>query len=171
MEQQLYQLKRSSAFVSATLMPLSALYKFHSLEHTRGVVRAARIIGRASQLTAEQLDAVMIAAWFHDIGYVDGVDGHEERSASIAAKMLTVWVATGKKIADVSRSILATRFPQNPNDILGMVLCDADLSHLASARYGVHMSNLRKEQEAALGIKVGLVSTKHRLSKITSLFH
>jgi predicted metal-dependent HD superfamily phosphohydrolase len=74
---------------------ISSSHIFQTLGHTKQVVRAARTIGRASKVTGEPLTTVMIAAWFHDLGYVDGARPHEERSASIAAKML----ATGGRIA------------------------------------------------------------------------
>ena len=155
MEEQSYLIKRSAGFVSATLSGIPASYTFHTLAHTRQVVRATRIIGRASSLYAEQLKAVMIAAWFHDIGYVDGAELHEERSASVALKMLTTWGASSKILEQVERSIMATTITQNPKDILGMVLCDADLAHLGSPHYHMHVMLLRKEQEAMLREKFG----------------
>ena len=110
MEGRSYLLKRSMEFASSALARISASYTFHTLEHTKQVVRAAEIIGRASKFSPQQLDTALIAAWFHDVGYVDGAERHEERSSSIAVKMLTTWGANTKMIADVSRSILATSF-------------------------------------------------------------
>ena len=147
-------LKRSMEFASSALARISASYTFHTLDHTKQVVRAAGIIGRASKFSPQQLDTVLIAAWFHDVGYVDGAERHEERSSSIAVKMLTTWGANTKMIADVSRSILPARLPQNPKDVLGWVLCDANLSYLASAQYELHVSKLGKELEATRGIRL-----------------
>ena len=141
-------LQRSSQFVSAALLPLIDFYAFHNLEHTKGVVRAARAIARASKLTAGQLDVVIIAAWFHDVGYCHGARAHEERSATIARTMLGNWGANGKLIEEVCRAVLATKLPQNPHCIIDMVLCDADLAHLASNQYQLHASRLRTEFEA-----------------------
>ena len=154
MEDQRYLLKRSTQFASAALTRISASYSFHTLAHTKQVVRAARIIGRASKFSPQQMITVLIAAWFHDVGYVDGAEGHEERSSSIAVKMLATWGASTKMIADVSCSILATQLRQNPKDVHGKVLCDADLSYLASAQYELHVSNLGKELEATRGIRL-----------------
>jgi hypothetical protein len=122
---------------------------FQTLGHTKQVVRAAQVIGRASKLTGEPLNTVMIAAWFHDLGYVDGVRHHEERSASIAAKMLATWGGDSKIIEDVSRCVRATKLPQNPKDILSMILCDAVLSQLTSPGDGTHPTWLCSEQEAS----------------------
>jgi len=127
---------------------------FRTLGHTKQVVRASRTIGRASKLTGEPLDTVTIAAWFHDLGHVDGVRHHEERSASIAAKMLATWGANSKIIEDVSRCVRATKLPQNPKDILSMILCDAVVSQLVSPGDGIRASWLRTEQEASPDCKL-----------------
>lgn len=120
-------------------------FVYHNLEHTSDVAKAARIIGDVSRLTDDQLDTVLIAAWLHDIGYVDGWNEHEQRSAATASTLLKEWGASAKKVDDVTRTILATRMPQNPQDIMGEVLCDADLHHLAMDKLKQCSENLRKE--------------------------
>lgn len=120
-------------------------FVYHNLEHTSDVARAAKIIGEVSRLTDDQLDTVLIAAWLHDIGYVDGWNEHEQQSVATASKLLQEWGASAKKIDDVSRTILATRMPQSPQDIMGEVLCDADLHHLATDKLKQCSENLRKE--------------------------
>jgi predicted metal-dependent HD superfamily phosphohydrolase len=147
MEMQSDLVKRSSAFVSEALLPLSSFYAFHNLEHTKGVVRAASIIGRASQLTAVQLETVTIAAWFHDVAYCHGARGHEERSASVAKKMLATWGVSSKMMEDVNWAILSTKLPQSPRCLIDMVLCDADLAHLGSKQYERYASKLKTEFE------------------------
>src|SRR5688572_16149853 len=106
-------------------------FVFHNLQHTKEVASAALEIGTAVHLNDEQLETVMIAAWLHDTGYLKGSINHEKVSAETAVLLLTEWNASQKKIADVQRTILATAMPQQPQDILGQVLCDADLHHLA----------------------------------------
>ena len=91
----------------------------------------------------------MIAAWFHNLGFVDEVRRHEERSASIAAKMLAIWGADNKIIKDVLRCIHATKLPQNPKDILSMILCDAVVSQLTSPGDGMRVTSLFSEQKAS----------------------
>ena len=43
---------------------------YHSFEHTKEVAEAAEKIGKGSGLNDEELEAVIIAAWFHDTGYL-----------------------------------------------------------------------------------------------------
>jgi predicted metal-dependent HD superfamily phosphohydrolase len=147
--------KLSKIFASAMLLrDLPATYSFHNLEHTQSVVRAARLIGRASQLSDEQLDIALIAAWFHDVGYVEGPYEHEQRSAAVAVRMLTHWGADKHKASAVFRTIIATKMPQCPTDIIGMVLCDADLAHLASKDYETKALKLWQELKTTRDIRL-----------------
>lgn len=132
---------------------LPSEYVYHNLQHTSDVAKAAKVIGEASGLNEDQLDSVVIAAWLHDVGYANGWNDHEKNSALTASKLLQSWGATDKKIDDVTRTILATKMPQNPQDILGEVLCDADLSHLATNELWRCSENLRKEMETLKGVQ------------------
>jgi predicted metal-dependent HD superfamily phosphohydrolase len=124
-------------------LPKSCVY--HNLIHTQEVAKAAYEIGTASNLTDEQMETVLISAWLHDIGYLNGPIGHEKESASIAVKLLRDWKASEQKMEDVQRTILATAVPQSPKDIMGEVLCDADLHHLAKADIRERGKKLREE--------------------------
>lgn len=118
---------------------------YHDLEHTQEVVRAAEKIGRASNLTTDQLETVLIAAWFHDTGYYKGMKGHEINSKEVAESFLREEGTSEKKIEEVSGCILATMIPQKPNNIMEEVLCDADLHHVATKEFFKKSELLRKE--------------------------
>ena len=120
-------------------------FVFHNLAHTQEVVDAAIEIGNASNLTEDQLETVLVSAWLHDIGYLKDTTDHEKHSASTAASLLHEWGASHEKTEDVERTILATTMPQNPVDIMGKVLCDADLRHLASGNFRENGNRLREE--------------------------
>lgn len=120
-------------------------YAFHNINHTKKVVKDAETIARACLLNDDEINTVLIAAWLHDTGYKKGAEGHEQRSSENAEKFLKEWGAGNQKIDDVTRTIMATRMPQNPKDIMGEVLCDADLAHLGSEDFQVCGTDLRKE--------------------------
>lgn len=128
-------------------------YVFHNLQHTRDVAAAAEEIGLATKLSSDQLETVMIAAWLHDIGYIQGFTDHEKASAETAVKLLTEWRASEQKIKDVQRTIMATQMPQNPQDAMGEVLCDADLHHLATPDIWDRGRCLRAEFETFKNIR------------------
>lgn len=151
METQDYLLARTKEFVVNTLRRSPGSICYHDLGHTERVVKAAVLIGRSSHLPTGQLNAAMIAAWFHDVDYYHGAMGHEERSALIAKTRLTAWGAGAPFVRDVSQAILATRMPQSPRNEMEMVLCDADLAHLASDTYEAHAALLKEELENGQG--------------------
>jgi predicted metal-dependent HD superfamily phosphohydrolase len=123
--------EKAKAYADERLKKLPGEYVFHNLRHTQEVAQAAEDIGRAMELTEDQLESVVIAAWLHDTGYCQGYEQHEKKSADTARQLLAEWGAHEAKIIEVQRTILATAMPQKPLDLLGEVLCDADMYHLA----------------------------------------
>lgn len=121
--------------------------KFHNFKHAKAVVKACKEIGTASHLSAEDLEVVAFAAWFHDVGYVEGMEGHEERSIEMASSFLREGRYPEEKIAQVAQCIRATKLPQRPNNLLEQVLCDADISHLASKNFPELTELIRVEIE------------------------
>lgn len=91
------------------------------------------------------MEIVELAAWFHDVGYVDRVEGHEERSVELARKFLSDAGYPAEKIDRVIGCIRATRVPQLPSTIEEQVLCDADLLHLGTEEF-FHKGELLKEE-------------------------
>src|SRR6476620_12034244 len=61
---------------------------YHNLDHTLGVVKAAKQIADNYQLDDKGLFIVITAAWFHDIGYLKGAEKHEEKGAKMARVFL-----------------------------------------------------------------------------------
>jgi predicted metal-dependent HD superfamily phosphohydrolase len=120
-------------------------HPYHNFEHTREVAEAAGEIGERSSLSPEEMEAVLIAAWLHDIGYLDNPRDHEAAAADRARVMLENWQAPSKLINQVSDAILATRMPQQPKSLVSQVLCDADLHHLAAPNFIDRADLLRQE--------------------------
>ncbi|HEY9005849.1 Pycsar system effector family protein [Ohtaekwangia sp.] len=139
--------------ILANKLPKTCVY--HNLRHTQEVAKAAQEIGSALHLNDDQMETILIAAWLHDLGYLNGPADHEKESAAIAAKLLRDWNASEKKSEDVQRTILATIMPQSPKDIMGEVLCDADLSHLAKADIRERGLLLRQEIASTKNIHFG----------------
>ena len=129
----------------------SDYFCYHSLEHTKEVVKAAIKIGERSELTAEQVELVILAAWLHDSGYSKGSTDHEKESRNIAREFLQSKGFPEEKIAVIEEAIEATRIPQRPKDIIGEVLCDADMYHLSTNQFINQSLLLKKENEAVHG--------------------
>ena len=120
-------------------------HDFHNIHHTTEVVKAAEFIGGKSELTEDELESVIIAAWLHDIGYEQGSSNHEAVAAEKAKVMLKEAGASVQKVSTVVEAIEATKMPQQPKSIVGKVLCDADLFHLSTEKCDENGLNLRAE--------------------------
>lgn len=139
-------LLKSQKFVEAFLKEnLTKGIYYHDLEHTQEVVKASIEIGAASNLSAEEMETVLIAAWFHDTGYYKGMENHEAASKEVAEDFLRKEGVDEQKIADVTGCILATEIPQHPKNIMEEVLCDADLYHISTKEFFKKSELLRKE--------------------------
>jgi len=130
---------------------LSADHVFHNFSHTHETVEAAKEISAGMKLSDEETEIVILAAWFHDSGFVETCYGHENISAEFAAAFLEENGFTKDKIAKVQGCILATRLPQSPNNVLEEVLCDADMAHLGRKNYLEKCSLLRIEWDIVHG--------------------
>ena len=123
---------------------------FHNLAHTTQVVAATEMLGRSARLSEEDLEVVILAAWFHDTGFCVTCANHEAVSSGMASSFLKLNGYGPDEIRKVVGCILATKLPQTPENILQQILCDADLAHLARPFYWVKNARLRKELEAGL---------------------
>lgn len=103
---------------------------YHSVDHTKDVVQASIEIGIKENLTPDDLEIVQIAAWFHDVGYIEKTEDHEEISAMYASNFLSEENYPSDRIDSVISCILATKVPQCPKNKLEKIICDADLNHL-----------------------------------------
>ena len=108
---------------------------YHNIDHALEVVEAAEMIGHQCEISDEDMETLLIAAWFHDTGYYLGCQDHEEASAKIARKFLQSHHIDKDIIKQVSNCILSTKLPQQPTNLLEEIICDADLFHLSTERF------------------------------------
>jgi predicted metal-dependent HD superfamily phosphohydrolase len=121
-------------------------YVYHNFQHTCAVVEAAEELGEHYELTERDRTVIQLAAWFHDTGYDEGWEDHENRSAHIAANFLREQeLRDPSLIEDVRNAILATRVPQQPQNFLEEIVADADLSHLGDVSYWDRCGRVRQE--------------------------
>lgn len=158
-------LKKSEVFVEDLLSKLPEGYCYHNLEHTREVVAATDEIGRATDLSEEELNTVKIAAWFHDVGYECDSEHHEEESIKIMEEALSKWGAGQSKIREISAIIASTKMPQSPKNTLSKVLCDADMYHLSTDDFRTKSEYLKKELANTFNKKMDSREWQHVTSK------
>lgn len=141
--------RKSSEYVEKYLREnINEQLYYHNFKHLQDVTTAAVDIGQAMNLSKDQLETVIVAAWFHDTGYCKGWENHEITSKNLAAEFLRSQGVNEKKIEEVSGCIIATKMPQRPTNIMERVLCDADLNHIATEEFFAKSEMLRKEISA-----------------------
>lgn len=124
----------------------SATLCFHNIEHILQVVDATKKISAYYKLSEKDNFIVLIAAYFHDVGYYTGPkEGHELRSTEIAENFLQERAVEVDLIQAVKNCIIATRMPQQPKNLLEEIVCDADLFHLGSDGFSERNKLMRKE--------------------------
>jgi predicted metal-dependent HD superfamily phosphohydrolase len=119
-------------------------YIFHDLDHTAQTVAAAKVIGEGFSLGENDMLNLMLATWFHDTGYSDGPDEHENRSCINADHFLRGKVGE-QDLQAILGCIRATKVPQQPQTLLEQIICDADLSHLGMESYWDRTGKFRQE--------------------------
>ncbi|CAN5275970.1 hypothetical protein BH09ACT8_BH09ACT8_57500 [soil metagenome] len=117
--------------------------RYHTVAHLQGVLEA--IDDLASYAT--DLDAVRLAAWYHDAVY-DCRSDDEEQSARLAEHDLAALGLPAGLVAEVARLVRITvEHDPAPGDANGAVLSDADLATLAlpPAEYRRNGAAIREE--------------------------
>ena len=140
-------LNKVEAFVSEEFKkPVWKDFDYHNSSHTLQVVEEVRQLGKLTKLSDTQMFELEIAAWFHDLGYSEGVEGHENISASIAENYLKEHSCPPQTVESVKSLIYAT----NPSftdyqSISQKLIRDADLSNAGLEEFIKWNSKLRKE--------------------------
>lgn len=124
---------------------LNTSFIYHDFKHAHYVVSKIEELLQTSNLTAEEKEIVLLAGWFHDIGYTIDKVKHEDHSITIAKKYLEDHHYDTTKTAQVLACINATKLHEKPNNNLEEIVSDADFAHLADTNYKNISENLRLE--------------------------
>jgi predicted metal-dependent HD superfamily phosphohydrolase len=123
----------------------SETYVYHDLRHTRDVVKAAQTITAYFEIKGADRFIVITSAWFHDLGYFIDRMRHEEKGADLAEEFLATQHVGKEIIQKVNGCIMATKLPQQPNNLLEEILCDADLFHFGTDSFSKRSKLLLEE--------------------------
>lgn len=146
---------------------------YHDLRHLTDVLDRVEEL-REALADPGDLDAVLLAAWFHDAVYRGAADD-EERSALLAERELA-GVLDVDTVAEVARLVRLTRTHRpEPEDRKGQVLSDADLAILAAdeVRYADYAAGVRREypQVDDATFRAGRAVVLENLLANPTLFH
>jgi predicted metal-dependent HD superfamily phosphohydrolase len=125
---------------------------YHNIEHTRNVVRHVDEICKHYPLSDKDYQIVTIAAWFHDVGHlISGSYEHERKSVSSMKLFLMCSNMSETSIDKIAGCIISTKLPSHPENLLQMILCDADTYHLGTEEFWQSDIAIKKEVEMMMG--------------------
>ena len=140
-EQQMAQ----SLFLDLSSFYSSSERHYHTLTHIQHFLSVVETLTPR----AENLEAIELAAWFHDLIYDSKAKDNEEKSADYAESILKSLAIPGEVIAQVKRLILRTKSHQitEEDDLDTKIMLDADLAILGveDAEYGRYAQAIRWE--------------------------
>jgi len=129
---------------------------YHGVHHTfDDVLPAVDRICRDEGVAPSDRELVLVAALFHDVGFLERYNGNESIGARIASEILPDWGYSSPEIERILDLILATELHevdgvmlQVPGaDTLKRILCDADLDNLGREDFFRVSDSLRREIE------------------------
>jgi predicted metal-dependent HD superfamily phosphohydrolase len=117
---------------------------YHNLEHIEHVLKTIHDFRQ----DGTDLNALELAAWFHDAVYDPRAGDNEERSADMARECMASMKLTAELAERVQALILMTKTHRAPpDDVDAFLLLDADLAILGSdaALYQRYAAAIRRE--------------------------
>ena len=124
---------------------LSDKLRYHSIEHTKDVVKAVERIALSEGVTDEGLFLLKSAATYHDAGFVEQYDKNEPIGARLAEEILPKYGYTEQHIQTIKELIFVTQIPHQPKNKLEEIICDADLDYLGRDDFHQIADKLRVE--------------------------
>ena len=124
-------------------------YVYHNYNHTLETVVACKKISKSYNLTSRDFEVLMLAAWFHDTGYIETYENHEEVSIKLMKEYLEGNYSL-EDIAEIESLILSTKHKAVPDGSLQEILHDADYINLGTKKFIHRADLLRIEWEQIL---------------------
>ncbi len=118
--------------------------RYHDLHHLADVLDHVDLLADV----ATDVNAVRLAAWFHDSVYDPHASDNEERSAALAEHELAALRTPRQVVDEVARLVrLTAGHDPAAGDLNGAVLCDADLGVLGRSPegYAAYAGAVRQE--------------------------
>jgi uncharacterized protein len=109
---------------------LSPRLYYHDIRHTLDVFEVTNEIALLEQVSPADRLLLGIAALFHDIGFVRSRSDHELVSCEMAREFLPQFGLEPEAVNQICGMVMATKIPQNPQNFVESILCDADLDYL-----------------------------------------
>lgn len=138
--------ERIKLSVCNRLSRLDVHLTYHNLAHTLDVIQQSERIAKEEGLHDDyQLFLLKVAAVYHDIGFLRTYANHEEAGCGIFLEEAATYNFSTEEQLFITRLIMATKLPQQPNSHYEKVICDADLDYLGRPDFFTIGEGLRRE--------------------------
>ncbi len=124
-------------------------YVYHNYNHTLDTVKGCKKLSKSYNLSSRNYEVLMLAAWFHDTGYIETYQDHEEAGVKIMKDYLN-GNYPDEDIAEIESLILSTKHGSTPDGSLQEILHDADYINLGTKKFCHRAELLRIEWERIL---------------------
>lgn len=124
-------------------------YVYHNFNHTSTTVKACKKLSKSYNMTSRDYEVLLLAAWFHDTGYINAYLGHEEESVKLMKAYLS-GNYPDESIKEIEALILSTKFQTVPDGSMQEILHDADYISLGSKNFNLRAELLQIEWERIL---------------------
>lgn len=129
---------------------LKADMVYHNFNHTKEIMSESKAMAKHYGLSEEEVEKLLLAALFHDTGYVKDYRDHENASKKIAAEFLEERGYNKASAREVLDLIESTRHKHPPKGLLQEILHDADHFHLGKKSFFDRSELIRTEWENIL---------------------
>jgi predicted metal-dependent HD superfamily phosphohydrolase len=122
---------------------------YHNYKHTFQTVKACKEIANTYSLTSRELEVLLLAAIFHDTGYIETYEGHEE----VSVRFFNDFIKGDYPLEDIKRVeelILSTKPGTVPDGTLQEILHDSDYINIGKKKFVQRAELLRIEWERLL---------------------
>lgn len=154
MEDKMDRVKKASDYVFTLLKNnLADEMVYHNFNHSRDVVKYSLEFAENYKIKEEQKEALLLAAWFHDAGYINKYKGHEKESIIIFNKFATENNYSQEEIKLVEDLIISTCHDRMASSLLEEILHDADVISIGTESFFEKAELLRVEWERFLDKK------------------
>ncbi len=130
-------------------------YKFHNFSYLKSVVKQAKKMAKALELTASEKEILLAANWFRYSGMIKQYENYEIESTHLAAEYLQSQNWETNDIDRVKKIILNSTSANKPTDTLEEITQDAGLAYLGKSKFFSTISYLKLELENTQDKKIG----------------
>lgn len=108
---------------------------YHDVLHTQYVIKKSIFLAEKEGVSGRDLTLLKIAALYHDTGFLISARDHERLSCELVSQDLRSSEFNEEDMARIHGMIMATKIPQQPQNLLENILADADLEYLGTDHF------------------------------------